>query len=184
MKRWDLIVIGMGLAGLTAARTAVERGAKVLIIGRGMGSVTLFRQHDRCPRQRPAGSGHGGGRHALDRDKSPSSVRPNGMDGNCGVAERLPGAFPAALHLDTVGSGNSLVPTGAGTLRPTYLLPVTMTAGAGMSAADTLIVGLKGSQGLSGRYGFSPLAMPRCESLPPPLRPGGSHRDRPCPVDG
>ena len=42
MKRWDLIVIGLGLAGLTAARTAVERGAKVLIIGRGMGSVTLF----------------------------------------------------------------------------------------------------------------------------------------------
>ena len=42
MKRWDLIVIGMGLAGLTAARTAVEMGAKVLIIGRGMGSVTLF----------------------------------------------------------------------------------------------------------------------------------------------
>ncbi len=42
MKRWDLIVIGTGLAGLTAARTAVEMGAKVLVIGRGMGSLTLF----------------------------------------------------------------------------------------------------------------------------------------------
>ena len=42
MKRFDLIVIGTGLAGLTAARTAVEMGAKVLIAGRGMGALTLF----------------------------------------------------------------------------------------------------------------------------------------------
>ena len=42
MKHWDLIVIGMGLAGLTAARTAVEMGAKVLIVGRGIGSLALF----------------------------------------------------------------------------------------------------------------------------------------------
>ena len=42
MKRFDLIVIGTGLAGLTAARTAVEMGAKVLIVGRGMGALTLF----------------------------------------------------------------------------------------------------------------------------------------------
>ena len=42
MKRWDLIVIGTGLAGLTAARTAIEMGARVLIVGRGMGSLTLF----------------------------------------------------------------------------------------------------------------------------------------------
>ena len=42
MKRWDLIVIGLGLTGLTAARTAVARGAKVLIVGKGMGSLTLF----------------------------------------------------------------------------------------------------------------------------------------------
>ena len=42
MKCWDLIVIGTGLAGLTAARTALDRGARVLIVGRGMGSLTLF----------------------------------------------------------------------------------------------------------------------------------------------
>ena len=42
MKRWDLIVIGTGLAGLTAARTAVEMGARVLVVGRGMGSLALF----------------------------------------------------------------------------------------------------------------------------------------------
>ncbi|MEK7244371.1 MAG: FAD-binding protein, partial [Thermodesulfobacteriota bacterium] len=42
MKRFDLIVIGTGLAGLTAARTAIGMGAKVLIVGRGMGALTLF----------------------------------------------------------------------------------------------------------------------------------------------
>ena len=42
MKHFDLIVIGTGLAGLTAARTAAEAGARVLIAGRGMGALTLF----------------------------------------------------------------------------------------------------------------------------------------------
>ena len=42
MKCWDLIVIGTGLAGLTAARTALDMGARVLIVGRGMGSLTLL----------------------------------------------------------------------------------------------------------------------------------------------
>ena len=45
---------------------------------------------------------------------------------------------------------NSLVPTGAGTLRPTYLLPVTMRAGAGITAAETLIVGFRGFKDFQG----------------------------------
>src|SRR3989337_3785383 len=39
---YDLIVIGMGLSGLMAAKTAVEMGKKTLIIGKGMGSIGLF----------------------------------------------------------------------------------------------------------------------------------------------
>ena len=39
---YNLIVIGMGLSGLMAAKTAAEAGQKVLIIGKGMGSLCLF----------------------------------------------------------------------------------------------------------------------------------------------
>jgi len=39
---FDLIVIGMGLSGLMAAKTAAESGMKVLIVGKGMGSLCLF----------------------------------------------------------------------------------------------------------------------------------------------
>jgi glycerol-3-phosphate dehydrogenase subunit B len=39
---YDLIIIGTGLSGLMAAKTAAEAGAKVLIIGKGTGSLCLF----------------------------------------------------------------------------------------------------------------------------------------------
>ena len=38
----DLIIIGMGLSGLMAAKTAADMGKKTLIIGTGMGSLSLF----------------------------------------------------------------------------------------------------------------------------------------------
>lgn len=144
MKRWDLIVIGMGLAGLTAARTAVEMGAKVLIIGRGMGSITLFGNTIDVLGSIPPGTDMEVG---ITRWIATNPRHPYARTGWAGIAESLNtfrGLFPPPYTFDTVGSGNSLVPTGAGTLRPTYLLPVSMTAGAGMSEADTLIVGLKG----------------------------------------
>jgi glycerol-3-phosphate dehydrogenase subunit B len=144
VRRWDLIVIGMGLAGLTAARTAVERGAKVLIIGRGMGSVTLFGNSIDVLGSIPPGTDMEEG---VTRWIATNPHHPYARTGWTGIAEALMTfreLFPPPYNFATAGSGNSLVPTGAGTLRPTYLLPVTMTAGAEMSAADTLIVGLKG----------------------------------------
>jgi anaerobic glycerol-3-phosphate dehydrogenase len=39
---YDIIIIGMGLSGLMAAKTAVDMGKKVLIFGKGVGSLSLF----------------------------------------------------------------------------------------------------------------------------------------------
>ena len=39
---YDVIVIGAGLAGLMAADAAQSRGARVLILARGMGSLPLI----------------------------------------------------------------------------------------------------------------------------------------------
>ena len=37
-----IVVVGAGLAGLTAALTAAEAGAKVELIAQGQGALTLF----------------------------------------------------------------------------------------------------------------------------------------------
>ena len=52
--------------------------------------------------------------------------------------------FPPPYFFQTVGNGNCLIPTGAGTLRPTYLIPTTMVAGTSLKEGDGLIVGFKG----------------------------------------
>jgi glycerol-3-phosphate dehydrogenase subunit B len=39
---FDIIIIGMGLSGLMAAKTAVDVGKKVLLVGKGMGALALF----------------------------------------------------------------------------------------------------------------------------------------------
>lgn len=150
MKRWDLIVIGTGLAGLTAARTAVDMGAKVLLIGRGMGSLTLFGNTiDVLGQITPAADMEAGVTGWITAHPD----HPYARMGWPGISEALDAfreLFPPPYTFDSVGGQNSHIPTGAGTLRPTYLLPVTMRAGAGIAAADTLIVGLKGFKDFQG----------------------------------
>jgi glycerol-3-phosphate dehydrogenase subunit B len=150
MKRWDLIVIGMGLAGLTAARTALERGAKVLICGRGIGSLALFGNTIDVLGEVPPGADLEAG---VAKRIAAEPGHPYARVGWTGITAALRAfreLFPAPYTFAPVGGGNSLVPTGAGTLRPTYLLPVTMTAGAGLIAEETLIVGLRGFKDFQG----------------------------------
>ena len=150
MRRHDLIVIGMGLAGLTAARTAVEMGAKVLIVGRGMGSLTLFGNTiDLLGEITPGTDMEAGVMSWIATHPD----HPYARTGWAGIAEALDAFrefFPPPYTFAPVGGGNSLVPTGAGTVRPTYLLPVTMTAGVGISAEDTLIVSFRGFKDFQG----------------------------------
>ena len=150
MKRWDVIVIGMGLAGLTAALTAARTGAKVLIAGRGMGSVSLFGNSIDVLGGIEPGAGMAEGIGAWI---AAHPGHPYARTGWEGIAEALAAfrtLFPPPYSFETAGAGNSLVPTGAGTLRPTYLLPATMAAGAGMTREETLIVGLRGFKDFQG----------------------------------
>lgn len=150
MRRWDLIVIGTGLAGLMAARTAAEAGAKVLICGRGMGSLTLFGNSIDLMGAIPPGTDMETGLAAWIA-AHPS--HPYARMGWPGIREALAAfgeLFDPPYCFAPVRGGNSLVPTGAGTLRPTYLLPVTMAAGVGLTAAETLIVGFKGFKDFQG----------------------------------
>ena len=150
MKRWDLIVIGMGLAGLTAARTAAGMGAKVLIIGRGMGSVSLFGNSIDVLGEVKPGTDMGEGVGAWIAAHPEHPYARTGWEGIAEALNAFCTLFPPPYSFETVGGGNSLVPTGAGTLRPTYLLPATMAAGAAMTRGETLIVGLRGFKDFQG----------------------------------
>jgi glycerol-3-phosphate dehydrogenase subunit B len=150
MKRWDLIVIGTGLAGLTAARTALDSGARVLIVGRGMGSLTLFGNSIDVLGVVPPGVTLEAG---ITNWIAAHPDHPYARTGWAGIVEALIAfreLFGPPYSFVAAGMSNSLVPTGAGTLRPTYLLPITMRAGVGMTAAETLIVGFRGFKDFQG----------------------------------
>lgn len=143
MKPFDLIVIGTGLAGLTAARTAVAMGAKVLITGRGMGALTLFGNTIDLLGELPTEMKMA---EAIPRWIATHPQHPYALTGMEEIENALTdfqGLFPPPYHFVAPGPGNSLLPTGVGTMRPTYLFPVTMASGAEMNPAETLIAGLR-----------------------------------------
>jgi glycerol-3-phosphate dehydrogenase subunit B len=52
--------------------------------------------------------------------------------------------FPPPYSFQARDERNSFIPTGAGTFRPTYLLPSTMMRGGAFKEKETLIIGFKG----------------------------------------
>jgi glycerol-3-phosphate dehydrogenase subunit B len=144
MKRYDLIVIGAGLAGLTAARTAVEMGARVLIAGSGMGALTLFGNTIDVLGRVPTGADIAEGMSGFIDSFPEHPYARTGWEGVEKALNAFQELFPPPYHFSGVTRGNCLLPTGAGTMRPTFLIPATMASGVGMTPASTLVVGFRG----------------------------------------
>jgi glycerol-3-phosphate dehydrogenase subunit B len=140
---YDTIVIGAGIAGLTAAIGRAERGERVLLLAKGHGTTHWaagvvdvldggerpLAAVDALIARQPDHPYALAGREALEQ----------------GVA-RLRAACEAAGY-PLVGSLDRtlLLPTAMGALRPTCLVPATMAAGESRQLADgrpTLIAGL------------------------------------------
>ena len=138
---YHLIVIGTGLSGLMAAVTAARTGKRVLIVGKGMGSLCLFSNSIDL-------LGSLKGENADEGIRAWVSGHPDHPYAKAGadrVVEALSAfcsLFPPPYSFMPVGSGNCMVPTGAGTYRPTYLVPSTMTSGVDI-AKGGLIVGIE-----------------------------------------
>lgn len=145
---FDLIVIGMGLSGLMAAKTAVEAGRKVLIIGKGMGGLTLFANSIDVLGIPPlAGSEPIPLKDGLSQWIIDHPDHPYGKTGLEKIEEALSSfntLFPPPYTFQAKNGANSLIPTGAGTFRPTYLIPSTMMRGTTIQKKKTLIIGIKG----------------------------------------
>ena len=143
---YDLIVMGMGLSGLMAAKTAADTGRKVLILGKGMGSLCLFSNTIDVLGQAPTPMKM---TDALSRWIQDHPSHPYSKVGLKNLEEGLSSflsLFPPPYSFQTIDNRNCLLPTGAGTLRPTYLIPVTMAGGISVDKGRTLIVGFKASR--------------------------------------
>ncbi len=149
---YDLIVIGMGLSGLMAAKTAVEAGLRVLIIGKGLGSLCLFSNTIDVLGQLPDGVKMNEG---LSRWVSEFPNHPYSKVGAENIEEALSSfisLFPSPYSFQNINHTNCLLPTGAGTLRPTYLIPTTMVGGVSLAKENTLIVGFQGFKDFHAHY--------------------------------
>ena len=138
----DVVVIGAGLAGLSAAIKAADAGLSVTLITKGVGGIQLgtgtvdilgYRPE---PVEAPLEALEG---HVASRPTHPYSH----------VTPDFVGASVAWLR-DLVGSDvlvgdetrNVRIPTGVGALRPTCLIPPSMEAGIPQAGARYAIVGL------------------------------------------
>ncbi len=149
---YDLIVIGMGLSGLMAAKTAAEAGQRVLIIGKGLGSLCLFSNSIDVLGQLPDGVKM---KEGLSRWVSERPNHPYSKVGVGNIEEALSSfisLFPPPYSFQNIDHTNCLLPTGAGTLRPTYLIPTTMVGGASLAKENTLIVGFQGFKDFYAHY--------------------------------
>lgn len=138
---YDVVVVGLGLAGLMAGLAAAERGAGVLAVGKGYGT-THFR----------SGTVDVLGYQGDDVVTSPRAALPNLPDGHpyCLAGDELEPALDllrrAAAESGLILHGgldaNALVATAAGTMRPTCLVPPSLLAS--WAGAAVLAVGFDG----------------------------------------
>ena len=141
---FDLIVIGMGLSGLMAAKTAAEMGKKVLIVGKGIGTLSILSNTIDVLGVLPETVKMKDG---LSQWIEEHPEHPYGKVGLEKILEALSSFnsfFPPPYAFQSRNETNSLVPTGAGTLRSTYLIPSTMMKGINLKEKKALIVGFKG----------------------------------------
>ena len=75
--------------------------------------------------------------------------------------------FPPPYSFQTIGIENGSILTGAGTFRPTYLIPTTMVAGTALKEGDGLIIGFKGFKDFYAPYVASHL---KCRGISLSLR--------------
>ncbi len=141
---YDLIIIGMGLSGLMAAQTASDANQKVLIVGKGMGGLALFSNTVDLLGDISEGVKWKDG---LSRWIQDHPDHPYGKIGLEKIEESLSSfnsLFPPPYTFQSKNEANSLIPTGIGTFRPTFLIPSTLMRGITVREKKTLIIGFKG----------------------------------------
>jgi glycerol-3-phosphate dehydrogenase subunit B len=145
---YDAVVLGAGVAGLTAAARLAEGGARVCVLAKGVGSThlapgtvdVLGYSPDRV--EEPAG--------ALPPFISDHPDHPYALIGADAIAPALDwfsariesGPQPGYTYTGSL-ERNHLLPTGVGAVRPSALVPETMAAGDMRTGAPVCVVGMR-----------------------------------------
>ena len=149
---YDLIIIGMGLSGLMAAKTGAETGKKILIVGKGMGSLCLFSNTIDVLGSVPHAMTMRDGVSQWTKEHPEHPYSKLGWEEIEKALSSFTSLFPPPYSFQAMDGRNCLIPTGAGTLRPTYLIPSTMVAGNFLKERKTLIVGFRGFKDFYAEY--------------------------------
>ncbi len=145
MSHHDVVVVGTGLAGLTAAVRLAESGARVLVLAKGIGATHLS----------PATIDVLG--YAPERVERPADAlaslpagHPYGHVGAEGVTaavawlkERVAGGSLAPYAYVGGVEENLLLPTAVGVPRPSAVVPETMAGGDLRGGGPVCVVGLR-----------------------------------------
>ncbi|MDP9344372.1 MAG: glycerol-3-phosphate dehydrogenase subunit GlpB [Actinomycetota bacterium] len=143
----DVVVVGAGLAGLTAALRCAEAGAKVTVLAKGVGSThlgpgtidVLGYTPDRV-------AAPGEAIAALEAGHPYAAIGAEGVwNGVRWLGDQFssPDAPLPGYHLRGDLSANHLMPTAVGAAKPTAVVPVTMVPGDLRSGGPILVAGFR-----------------------------------------
>jgi glycerol-3-phosphate dehydrogenase subunit B len=144
----DVIVIGTGLAGLTAALRLAEGGARVLVLAKGVGATHLSAGTIDVLGYAPERVEHPG--EALDRLAAERPGHPYALvDAGAVTAAvdwfkaRVAGGSLAPYAYQGSPNENLLLPTALGVPRPSAVVPETMAGGDLRGDAPIFVVGFR-----------------------------------------
>ena len=145
MSHHDVVVVGAGLAGLTAAVRLAESGASVLVLAKGVGATHLSAGTIDVLGYTPERV-----ERPLDALGALPAGHPYGLVGpeaiTAAVAwfrERIAGGSLAPYAYVGSAEENLLLPTAVGVARPSAVVPETMAAGDLREAAPVVAVGFR-----------------------------------------
>jgi glycerol-3-phosphate dehydrogenase subunit B len=145
----DVIVIGAGLAGLTAALRLAEGGARVLVLAKGVGATHLSAGTIDVLGYMPERVEHPGealSRLAAERPEHPYALI--GADAVVGAVDWFKARVAAGSLAPYAYSGgleeNLLLPTAVGVPRPSAVVPETMAGGDLRRDGPIFVVGFRG----------------------------------------
>jgi len=133
----DAVVVGIGLAGLTAAVRLAEGGARVLVLAKGVGATHLGPCTIDVLGYAPQRVERPGEALAGVPDDHPYALV--GRDGVAAAIDWFKERLPYVGGLDE----NMLLPTAVGALKPSAVVPESMAAGDLRGGGEVCVVGLR-----------------------------------------